>query len=663
MRIKSLSISNLRSIKSAKVDFDNYNCLVGANGAGKSTVLFALNILFRETQRSSTDVAFLSAEDFHNQDTSTAVEVTATFADLSEDAKKDFVDYVRQGQLVLSAVAKFDATTGRAEVKQYGQRLGMPAFMHFFELHGNGSKVEELRAEYTTLSKQFIELPPASTKDRMREALKAYEAGRPEECRLIPSEDQFYGVSKGSNRLQRHVQWVYVPAILDASEEQLESKDTALGKLLGRTVRAKVNFQSAVKDLVADARAKYAEILSDHQSALDGISSALRDRLAQWAHPDASVRLTWQQEPAKAVDVREPFAKIIAGEGTFEGEIARFGHGFQRSYLLALLQELAASNDDSAPTLILGCEEPELYQHPPQARHLSQVLWNLSSGNSQVVVTTHSPYFVSGDNFENVRLLRRDQGSRASSVEHLTHSQISDRFAHATGEALVAPSASMAKVHQMLQPHLSEIFFTNRLVLVEGLEDVAYLNAWLSISDRMSEFRRIGCHIVPVNGKSELIRPLVIAQGLKIPTYVVFDSDVDKIEKNEHRIRHERDNRALLRLLGGDEATLFPTVSTWGVAFATWPKDLGSVIDSELGNSLGDAQYEAIKNAAHASYGNDGGLKKNTLCIYAKMSRAFEAGGRSATLDKLCDEILSFGANTAVASDSPAMAVETTPQG
>jgi len=47
------------------------------------------------------------------------------------------------------------------------------------------------------------------------------------------------------------------------------------------------------------------------------------------------------------------------------------GHGLQRSYLLALLQELAGSEAPNAPTLILGCEEPELYQHPPQARHLA----------------------------------------------------------------------------------------------------------------------------------------------------------------------------------------------------------------------------------------------------------------------------------------------------
>jgi hypothetical protein len=69
---------------------------------------------------------------------------------------------------------------------------------------------------------------------------------------------------------------------------------------------------------------------------------------------------------------------IKAQEGKFKGSLTRFGHGLQRSFLLAILQELASieasseeDNKSQNRTLIFGCEEPELYQHPPQARHLS----------------------------------------------------------------------------------------------------------------------------------------------------------------------------------------------------------------------------------------------------------------------------------------------------
>ena len=61
MRIKSVHIKNLRSFIDQKVEFSRYNRLVGANGAGKSTVLCALNIFFRETQNAATDLTALQA--------------------------------------------------------------------------------------------------------------------------------------------------------------------------------------------------------------------------------------------------------------------------------------------------------------------------------------------------------------------------------------------------------------------------------------------------------------------------------------------------------------------------------------------------------------------------------------------------------------------------
>lgn len=107
----------------------------------------------------------------------------------------------------------------------------------------------------------------------------------------------------------------------------------------------------------------------------------------------------------KSVVVQPPVAGIKTGDANFFGSINRMGHGLQRSYLLALLQELAASDGENAPTLLLGVEEPELYQHPPQARHLADVLEALSIENNQILITTHSPIFVKGQGFENVRLV------------------------------------------------------------------------------------------------------------------------------------------------------------------------------------------------------------------------------------------------------------------
>lgn len=264
-------------------------------------------------------------------------------------------------------MATFDSATGKANVKQYGQRLGMTAFASFFEATDAGKKVAELKEIYSNLRQSYADLPAPSTKDAMVQALRDYEASRPGECELLPSEDQFYGFSKGANRLAKHIQWVYAPAVKDATSEQVEARNSALGKLLARTVRSKTNFDERVRGLRADMQQQYQALLDENQNALNDVSTALRARLSEWAHPDARLHLQWKQDPEKSVRIEEPWAHIVAGEGEFEGELARFCHGLQRSYLLALLQELAGTDAEGAPTLILACEEPELYQHLSEA--------------------------------------------------------------------------------------------------------------------------------------------------------------------------------------------------------------------------------------------------------------------------------------------------------
>jgi len=67
MQIASVRIQNLRAIKDQTVEFNDYTCLVGPNGGGKSTILTALNIFFRETANAATDMVNLDAEYFHQR--------------------------------------------------------------------------------------------------------------------------------------------------------------------------------------------------------------------------------------------------------------------------------------------------------------------------------------------------------------------------------------------------------------------------------------------------------------------------------------------------------------------------------------------------------------------------------------------------------------------
>lgn len=636
MKIKEIRIENFRSFKEETVSLNRYCCFVGPNGAGKSNVLSALNVFFREQGASATDVTKLTEEDYFNKDTSQPVRITVIFDDLNESAQAELKDYFRQGQLVVTAEAKYAPDAACGVVKHFGQRLGMEAFRRFFEQDKAGAKVAELNPIFDELRGQFPELPAARSKDDKAAALRDYEATHPDQCVLIQSEDNFYGVNS-TGKLAGFVQWVCVPAVKDAGEETQEAKNTALGKLVARAVRNKVNFDDDIAALRDEALEKYRAVLERNQAGLSEISAALRGRLAQWSHPDVRLGVEWLSDPAKAVQVTPPVAGIKTGEGDFLGSLARMGHGLQRSYWLALLQELAGADSPDAPTLLLGCEEPELYQHPPQARYLADVLRELSKGNNQVIITTHSPFFVSGEGFEDIRVVRRPGPRSPSGCRGLTLEKLCARIrtAKRDGRELRRVTGLVAKIHQTLQPQIAEMFFCRIPVLVEGLEDVGYITTQLHISGQWDEFRRLGCHLVPAGGKDKLIQPLAIAVELRLPAYTVFDAD-GNCRSGDQRRRHEADNQALLALLG-EPSTPFPAATLQGSSCTVWPSNLTEVVKQDFGGRL-----DKFKEPVRVNFAQEGDLEKNVLFLAEWLTAASDAGCQSPSLAGLCNSILEF---------------------
>jgi len=633
MKLESVRIQNFRTFKDETIFFDEYNCFVGPNGAGKSTVMNALNVFFRQYKDSKTDLSKLSADDFHHKITDKPIAITVTFFNLSVTAEKDLSGYVRQGKLIVTAKAEYDEGTERAEVKQFGSRLRMTEFKIWFEAEKSKKSVRELREIFILLREKWPTIPSATSKVEMANALNAFEASNPESCSLIPSEDQFYGVTKGANRLAPHLQWVFVSASKDFSEEAEESKNSALGQLLARAIRAKVNFADKVSGLRDELTKNYQSMLEQEQAVLSSISGSLEMKLKLWANPNATAKVLWKNDAERSIKIEEPLARIQIGEKGFESELARFGHGMQRSYLLTLLQELAEIEDENAPALIMAIEEPELYQHPPQARYLSEVLQKLAEEKSQIIVCSHSPHFIPRDDFHTVRLVREIGSPSRSCVNSLTYAELAEQLTIA-GEKPVKESGMLAKLYPSLHPQISEMFFCKKLVLVEGVEDVAYITSYIQMMGLLSEFRRSGYHIIPVGGKSELLKPLAIAKLLKIEVFVICDADTDKTRDFEV-VKHKKDNAAILYLLGLDKADNWPTDDVKKDNLRMWKTNITNMIRSEFGENW--KQYED-KAAAH--YGNAGGLQKNPLAVSRALEGAWNDGFKSENLQEAVNCLL-----------------------
>ena len=439
-----------------------------------------------------------------------------------------------------------------------------------------------------------------------------------------------------------NIQWVYVAAVKDAVAEQRDAKDTALSKLLFRRVHSRIDLKTPIENIKQNALGQYQTFLDENRSGLDEVATSLSARFQRWAHQNAKINLDWIRGE-KAISVAPPAAEIKATEGRFAGELARFGHGLQRSFIFALLEELA-QHAETGPLLILGCEEPELYQHPPQARYMASVLERLSQQNSQVLICTHSPYFVSGRGFESIRIVLKDQGTGCSSVKQTTFEDVANMIAAATGKKPDRTGGVAAKVEQEMQGQMNEMFFAYLRIFVEGLEDLAYISSYISLMDRADDFRALGCHIIQVQGKNHLIEALAISQQLGLPLFTVFDADgdtpADTAEKSTgKRKQHENENTAIFNLHHLKDVPAFPDATLWTDNLVAWPTKIGDIVKTEFGED----NWQKIMQVVRAKYNNFcPDMAKNALFLGYMMSEAWEQGVKSPSLIELCERILKY---------------------
>ena len=249
--------------------------------------------------------------------------------------------------------------------------------------------------------------------------------------------------------------------------------------------------------------------------------------------------------------------------------------------MLALLQELALLDDKNAPTLIMGIEEPEIYQHPPQARYLAETLLELSEKGTQLLICTHNPLFIPRDNFDKIRIVRERGNPSYTSVKRLSYDDLSKEL-HIGGDKLLHESGMVAKLFPSLNPVINEMFFCKVLILVEGQEDIAYITSYFFLTDKILEFRKYGCHIVPADGKSRLSKPLAMAKLLDIPVYVVYDADTDKTVPSQVT-QHKKDNKAILTIQGYENENKWPTTHIIKDNLTCWKTNLTDEIKQEFG--------------------------------------------------------------------------------
>lgn len=537
MQLSHLVVKNYRSIEHLEINVDDYSALVGANGAGKSSILYAVSWLINGGILDDSDVHTCPN---HADITGKTISVAATFTDLSPMDRERLEKYGRGNSLTV----RRSWTVGDAKQKIVGSALQGPGFI---AVRAAGA-VADARSAYIALRAEQPDLQESerlASKADLDALLNAWEDDPKHKTDLVSIADDdatnFFGFD-GQNRLKQCIRVVLVPAASDiASEVAGTKKGSAVNELIGALM---TNAGSTAREAWIKKHEKEIQELTDSmklgvEKATGVQSSRINDRL-QSLIAGATVSFvtdvpSWVPSPAPTVTTDVSLDGIA-------NDVAKQGHGIQRAVMIAMFQSLTPDGQsaeqshealegeseeqgaerlrlakESLPALIICIEEPEIYQHPIRARSFARVLVDLATSvNVQVMLATHSPYFVRPAEFASLRRFTLKAGE--TFVDRTTIDEISMDVGGLQKRHQVEKTIS-----QKLPTSFAEGFFADAVVLVEGDTDKSVLEELAQKLDLPLD--AAGISVLDMSGKGSLRIPAAMLRQLGIPTYVIADGD------------------------------------------------------------------------------------------------------------------------------------------
>ncbi|MCP9965442.1 AAA family ATPase [Actinomadura madurae] len=379
----------------------------------------------------------------------------------------------------------------------------------------------------------------------------------------LAADGHFFGFA-GQAKMSGLFDYVFVSADLRAVEEGRDVKGSIIGRILDQAVD-RTQAEQDLLDLHALFEDRRGEIHREHfHEQLDDLSGELT-REVERLTPGRTLRVS---SHVPELRVPQSVFQVSVEDGSASTRVDQQGHGFQRALLITALRVLAERKAaEASRTVFLAIEEPELFQHPVQARTFASVLRALAEHperGMQVSYATHSPYFLETDGFAQIRRVSRMVEDRvpAAHVRSTTRTTVQQRLGRPVrpGDRESADDAKLAdKIANAYLTDMPEAMFARAVILVEGVTDKGAIEGCAMRDDPLN---KSGIMVVQVEGKQNLPLPYVILTELGIPVFVVFDGDIHittdppskkdedgSIQKSKID-QGARVNRRLLELLG-----------------------------------------------------------------------------------------------------------------
>jgi predicted ATP-dependent endonuclease of OLD family len=498
MNIKNITIHNFRSVLDGKFNLDNYTLLVGENNAGKTTIVTAIRIFYEDN-----GAKFIESRDFPKiitNDNESWVEIEYK---ISDEEKENLKEEYKNSDNTLKIRKFFKSTT-----KEYT---------------GN---------------------------------LYAYVNGE------LTFENQFYGETNiGKKKLGKVL---YVPAFSKTDDGLKLTGPSYLRNII------EFVFEKAIEGTVTyDNLKKAFDIFNsevnkedeEKEFSFSNLSTDVNTELNQFG-----LGFKLDVNPIKPNDIVKNLIQHTFTDDNLNNKIddvSTLGQGVQRHLIYTLIKLSVKYSDkkkekkkDFSPNFtLLLFEEPEAFLHPSQQEQLNLNLKILSSQEEQqVLITTHSPTFVSKNTQDIKGIVRVNKINGISQINQLDEEELNSLFndnlglySHFCNLIKTTEEPALKKKYLKLGSEVPDLikkleeetlrfflwldteraslFFAKHIVICEGASEKIFLD--LLVNEKWNELKSQHIYFLDALGKYNIHRYLNLFGRLGIKHSVLMDKDKD----------------------------------------------------------------------------------------------------------------------------------------
>jgi len=398
MKIKKLKVKNFRSYKDeVEIEFGDLTAFVGKNDIGKSTVLEALDIFFNEGK----GVVKLDKDDINKQSLAEGdneIVISVCFEELPNSIVIDSTN-----ETTLQAEFLINPNNQLEIIKKFPNAGKEKVFVK--ALHPTNTNCKDLLLKKDSELRTIISSNSIECSDRNKNAVMRTAIWNHFNANLDLEEIEI-DVTKGDTKSIWEKLQNYLPLYsLFQSDRKNSDGDSEVQDPLKEAVRQILDDN--------DLKQKFTEIATEVENKLKEVARRTLDKIREM-NPDIASSLNPVIPPAQSLKWNDVFKSVsIAGDENIP--INKRGSGVKRLILLNFFRAEAERRrqQDNIPSIIYAVEEPETSQHTEHQKILIKAFLNLAATqNTQVIITTHSAALVKELSFDNLRLIKVDNGNK-----------------------------------------------------------------------------------------------------------------------------------------------------------------------------------------------------------------------------------------------------------